>query len=106
VLQFASSRDRAENRSVISDGLSQLSPGAWDLIVLPEAAMRDFGPPDDDLRPDAEHVYTEPDAEPGDDQFAVMLGAEAARLRSTIIAGMFERTDNLPYNTLVLAAPD
>jgi len=108
VLQFASSRDRAENRSVISDGLSQLSPDAWDLIVLPEAAMRDFGPPDDDLRPDAEHVYADPatDAGPGDDRFAAMLGSEAARLQSTIVAGMFERTDNLPYNTLVLAAPD
>lgn len=108
VLQFASSRDRAENRSVISDGLSQLSPGAWDLVVLPEAAMRDFGPPDDDLRPDAEPVYADraTDAETRDDRFAAMLGAESARLQSTIVAGMFERTDNLPYNTLLLAGPD
>lgn len=96
VLQFASSRDRADNRAMISDGLSQLGEDI-DLVVLPEAAMRDFGPPDDDLRPDAE---------PLDGDFAQLLAAEAARLHATVIAGMFERSHDLPYNTLLVASPD
>src|SRR5699024_9904229 len=41
-----------------------------------------------------------------DGEFSAMLGAEAARLQAAIVAGMFERTDDVPYNTLLLAGPD
>lgn len=95
VLQFASSRDLANNRSVIADGLSQLPQ--TDVVVLPEAAMRDFGPPDDDLRPDAETA---------DGLFAQFLAGESMRMQTTVIAGMFEQSGGLPFNTLLMAGPE
>jgi predicted amidohydrolase len=99
LVQLASSLDAASNRDLVTSSLSDLgADDDLDLVVLPEAAMYDFGSPDDDLRPAAE---------PLDGPFVTMLGAEARRLDATIVAGMFERTDDgLPYNTLVVVAPD
>src|SRR5690606_11941809 len=68
-----------------------------DLVVLPEATMHDFGPPKHDLAGVAE---------PLDGPFVDLLGREARRLGTTIVAGMFERTDDLPFNTLVTMGPD
>jgi predicted amidohydrolase len=98
LLQLASDIDAAHNRDLIAGHLADLTyTDGLDLIVLPEASMYDFGSPDDDLRPAAE---------PLDGPFVTMLGAEAQRLGATIVAGMFEQTDALPYNTLVVVGPD
>ena len=100
LVQLASGLDAAGNRDLVVDQLAALGPDdAVDLVVLPEATMVDFGSPDDDLRPSAE---------PLDGPFVTMLAVEARRLGATIVAGMFERVgdDELPYNTLVVVAPD
>lgn len=98
LVQLASATDSATNRTSIAAQLAQLKPSdALDLIVLPEGAMHDFGPRDLDLRPVAETL---------DGLFVQLLAEEAKRLRSTIIAGMFEQADDLPYNTLVVVGPD
>lgn len=97
VVQWAASRDAATNRDEIAQRLGDLEPGSIDLVVLPEAAMVDFGSPDDDLAAVAE---------PLDGPFVTMLADHARRLETTIIAGMFEHTDDLPFNTLVVVGPD
>ncbi len=98
LLQLAADIDAAANRDAIAGRLAELGPAdGLDLVVLPEASMHDFGSPDLDLAAVAE---------PLDGPFVALLGAEAARIGTTIVAGMFERTDGLPYNTLVVLGPD
>ena len=98
VVQLAADVDSASNREAISRQLAELgAEDGLDLVVLPEAAMHDFGSPDLDLAPVAE---------PLDGPFVTMIAAEAVRLGATIVAGMFERTDGLPFNTLVVVGPD
>jgi len=98
LLQLAADIDAAANRAAIAAQLVELGADEGiDLVVLPEASMYDFGPPDLDLAPVAE---------PLDGPFVQTIAAEAVRLGATIIAGMFERTDGLPFNTLVVVGPD
>jgi predicted amidohydrolase len=98
LVQFASATDSATNRTIIQDQLVSLGPSDdLDLVVLPEAAMHDFGSADHDLAAIAE---------PLDGPFVTMLGDQARRTGATIIAGMFERAGELPYNTLVVIGPD
>lgn len=98
LLQLAADIDAAANRDAITAQLAQLSADdGVDLVVLPEASMHDFGAPDLDLAAVAE---------PLDGPFVQMIGVEAVRLSATIVAGMFERTDGLPFNTLVVVSPD
>lgn len=86
LVQVASSLDPAENRA----GLRDLPEG--DLVVLPEAYARDFGSPGSDVS-----AY----AEPLDGPFVTAL-VDAAGDR-TVVAGMFERSDDeaRPFNTVV-----
>ena len=99
LVQLASATDATANRTEITARLAKLDAAdAIDLVVLPEAAMADFGPPDHDLAAVAE---------PLDGPFVQLLGDEARRLGATIIAGMFESTDEgLPFNTLAVVSPD
>ncbi len=98
LVQLASATDSATNRAAIAAQLADLTADEGvDLVVLPEGAMHDFGPTDLDLAPVAE---------PLDGPFVQLLTTEAARLRTTIVAGMFEQTDGLPYNTLVVVDAD
>ena len=96
LVQLASSTDSSANRALVESRLAGLD-GSADLVVLPEGTMHDFGPTDHDLGTAAE---------PLDGPFVAMLGEQARRLDTTIIAGMFERTTDLPFNTLVAVAPD
>ncbi len=96
LVQLASSTDSAANRALVEARLADLD-GASDLVVLPEGTMHDFGSADHDLTSAAE---------PLDGPFVAMLAEQARRLDATVIAGMFERTDQLPFNTLVVVAPD
>ena len=105
LVQWASDLDPATNR----DRLAALSPtGATeateateatadqtDLVVFPEAFARDFGPADDALGP-----YAEALAGP----FGQAVEALAAQLGATVIAGMFEASQDAdrPFNTLLL----
>jgi predicted amidohydrolase len=96
LVQLASSTDSAANRALVEARLGDLD-GAADLVVLPEGTMHDFGTTGHDLAQVAE---------PLDGPFVATLAAQARRLGATVIAGMFERTDELPFNTLVVIAPD
>ena len=94
LVQLVSATDSATNRAEIAGQLAALGDSdGLDLVVLPEGAMHDFGAPDLDLAPVAETL---------DGPFVQLLTTEAKRLQATFIAGMFEQTDGLPYNTLVV----
>ncbi len=98
VVQLSASLDAAANRAAVDAVLDALDPaGAPDVVLLPEATMADFGRHDTDLRPLAE---------PLDGPFVQLLGRHAKRLGATVVAGMFEATDDLPFNTLVALGPD
>jgi predicted amidohydrolase len=96
LVQLASSTDSAANRELVETRLGALD-GAADLVLLPEATMHDFGDPKHDLASAAE---------PLDGPFVSLLAAQARRLGSVVVAGMFEETDDLPFNTLVAVGPD
>src|SRR5689334_19240247 len=96
LVQLASSTDSAANRELVETRLGGLD-GAADLVLLPEATMHDFGDPQHDLAAVAE---------PLDGHFVATLAAQARRLGSVVVAGMFERTEDLPFNTLVAVGPD
>jgi len=96
VVQLASSTDSAANRALVEARLGALD-GSSDLVVLPEATMHDFGSTDHDLAAAAE---------PLDGPFVGLLAEQATRLDATVVAGMFEVADGLPFNTLVAVAPD
>lgn len=91
-LDPASNRDHV--RAAVVAGLA--SSGPVDLVVLPEAAQRDFG--------GGEHL--DEAAEPLDGPFVGLLGELAARAGATVVGGMFERVEGeLPFNTLVAVDP-
>lgn len=95
--QLASSTDSAANRDLVTSVLGAAGEARPDLVVLPEATMHDFGDPGHDLAGSAE---------PLDGPFVGLLTSSARRLGATVVAGMFEATDGLPYNTLVAVGPD
>jgi len=92
LVQHASSLDPEVNLAFL-DSLVQAAAGS-DLVVLPEASARDFGEPGSDLRPFAE---------PMDGPYARSL--HRLGTDTLVVAGMFERTDGLPFNTLVATGP-
>jgi predicted amidohydrolase len=96
-VQLAAATDSAANRDEIAARLAEIDAGSVDLVVLPEAVMHDFGSADHDLAAVAEDL---------DGPFVQLLAEHARRLGTTIVAGMFERTDALPFNTLVVLGPD
>ncbi|MET1061421.1 MAG: carbon-nitrogen hydrolase family protein [Aeromicrobium sp.] len=97
IVQLVSTVDSATNRDAVAAQLTRIEPGSADLVVLPEAAMHDFGSADHDLAAVAEDL---------DGPFVRLLAEHARRLGATLVAGMFERTDALPFNTLVVVGPD
>jgi predicted amidohydrolase len=96
VVQVASSLDPAENREalgVLAD-VCAADPRP-DLVVFPEVMMRDFGKPGSDVSQFAEEL---------DGPFVQRLTELAGVHEVTLVAGMFERSDDpaRPYNTLVV----
>jgi predicted amidohydrolase len=92
LVQHASDLDPAVNR----EALAALVPdGPLDLVVLPEAFARDFGSAGSDVSP-----Y----AEPVDGPFGTELARVASERRTTLVAGMFERSEDptRPWNTLLV----
>jgi predicted amidohydrolase len=99
VVQFEAATDPAANLKRIGELVDEAAAAGAALVVLPEGAMHDFGPPDLALGPVAQAV--------GGD-FTNELGSLAKRHGLTIVAGMFEQSDDAdrPYNTLVVVGPD
>ncbi|MDZ5619591.1 carbon-nitrogen hydrolase family protein [Nocardioides sp. HM23] len=91
LVQAASSLDPADNRAAVD----RLTPDGPDLVVFPEAFARDFGEAGSDVSP-----Y----AEPLDGPFATEVARVARARGSTVVAGMFEQSEDpgRPFNTLVL----
>jgi predicted amidohydrolase len=89
LVQEASSLDPVQNR----DRLAAAVPEGADLVVLPEAWARDFGEPGSDLAAFAE---------PLDGPFVSEVERVASERGTTVIAGLFERGDTTPYNTVVV----
>jgi deaminated glutathione amidase len=97
LVQAAASLDPAENR-VALDVVADVA-GSSDLVVFPEAFMRDFGESGADVAKFAE---------PLDGPFVTRLAELARAHGETLLAGMFETSDDpeRPYNTLVLVDGD
>ncbi len=91
LVQHASGLVPSENRAL----LAELTPGDADLVVLPEAFARDFGEAGSDVGPYAEAV---------DGPFATEVARVADARGTTVLAGMFEVSDDAarPWNTLVM----
>jgi deaminated glutathione amidase len=97
LLQLASALDPAENRAAL-DAVAEAAVDPVDLVVLPEAFMRDFGDAGSDISEFAE---------PLDGPFVARLTEVAAKSGTTVVAGMFEVSDDpaRPYNTLAVVGP-
>ncbi|MQA05333.1 MAG: hydrolase [Streptosporangiales bacterium] len=102
VMQFAAGSDKDENLATVQRLFDQLrttlgSDSAPAMVVLPEAAMREFGPAGDQLAPHAE---------PLDGPFVQELAKLAKDHATTVVAGVFESGDgDRVYNTLVALDP-
>jgi deaminated glutathione amidase len=96
LMQTASVLDSAENREALGAvaRVVRRDPRP-DLVVFPEAFMRDFGAPGSDVSAFAE---------PLDGPFVRRLTELAGRHDVTLLAGMFEASGDpdRPYNTLVV----
>ena len=91
LVQWEADLDPAVNRKRLAS-----LPREADLIVLPEAFARDFGPPGSDVSEFAEAT---------DGAFATEVRRQAAAREATVVAGMFEASPERPghpYNTLVV----
>lgn len=95
LVQKASSLDPAENRDALDAALDAISVTAQpaDLVLFPEAFMCDFGNPGTDISEFAE---------PMDGPYVDRLTELAAKSGTTLVAGMFETSEDpgRPYNTL------
>ncbi|MCW2796220.1 carbon-nitrogen hydrolase family protein [Nocardioides sp.] len=91
LVQEASGLDQAANRV----RLGELTPAGSDLVVFPEAFGRDFGAAGSDISAFAE---------PLDGPFATEVERVASHRGATVVAGMFETSDDpqRPFNTLVV----
>lgn len=97
--QFAATTDKLENLARIRTMVAEAAASGAELVVVPEAAMHDFGAPDLPLGPVAESL---------DGPFVEAICQLSAEHTTTIVAGMFERSDDAgrPYNTLIVGGPD
>ena len=98
LVQKASGLDPAENLAALDDVVAEAFSGSSprpDLVVLPEVFMRDFGKPGSDIGAFAEDL---------DGPFVRRLRQKAEEYDVTLVAGMFERSEDpaRPYNTLVV----
>ena len=99
LVQRAASLDPAANRDALDSLTLEQDTG---LVLLPEAYMRDFGTPGTESGDIAGF------AEKLDGPFVARLTGLAARHATTVVAGMFEVSDDpdRPYNTLVVVDAD
>lgn len=98
--QFAAGFDKPANLATAQTLIAKAAGDRARLVVLPEAAMHDFGPQD---------LALAPFAEPLDGAFVTGVGESAKQYGVTVVAGMFESVDGDParaYNTVVAVGPD
>ncbi len=94
LVQQASGLDPADNRA----RTAELTPTGCDLVVFPEAWARDFGEAGSDVS-----AYAEALDGPQTSPFVATVASVAAERETTVVAGMFEASDDpaRPWNTLV-----
>lgn len=98
VLQYAAGDDKPAARDRLTALVNQAAADGARLVVAPEAAMHDFGPPDRSLAAVAE---------PLDGPFVTAVVDAARATGATVLAGMFEQADGeRAYNTVVAVGPD
>jgi predicted amidohydrolase len=92
LVQAASTLDPADNLAALREGVAAAS---GELVVFPEAFARDFGEAGSDVSPFAEAV---------DGTFGGEVARLAAEHGRTVVAGMFEASDDpgRPFNTLLV----
>jgi predicted amidohydrolase len=97
--QFSARTDKAANRAASAGLVASAADQGAEVVVLPEAAMYDFGPRGHSLADAAEKV---------DGEFVTWLSDLAARHHMMAVAGMFEVSDDpeRPYSTLVVVDAD
>jgi len=99
LIQLSATTDVEGNMEAITRLVGEAAGAGAGLVVLPEAAMHDFGAADVELGPVAQ---------PRDGVFGQFLAAQARQHSITLVAGMFERSEDpgRPYNTLLVASHD
>jgi predicted amidohydrolase len=99
MVQFAAGTDVAANLDQVGALVRQAKAADPELIVVPEAAMHDFGAGEVPLGPVAQSL---------DGAFVSGLADLARETSATVVAGMFEKSNDeeRPYNTLVAIGPD
>lgn len=94
VAQFGASDDKKMNLCVIEHLAWCAAEGGADMLFLPEYAM---------FRAESDHAAQNTQAaEPLDGEFVSALSEAAQGQGLWICAGMYEKTDGLPYNTTVV----
>jgi deaminated glutathione amidase len=98
LVQKTASLDPAKNRDALAALPGRLEPNTG-LVLVPEAFMRDFGSPGSDISEFAEKL---------EGPFVQCLTEVADQAGTTIVAGMFEVSDDpdRPYNTVVVVDAD
>lgn len=98
-VQFAATTDPVDNLEALGPLVREAGRQGADVIVVPEGAMHDFGPPD---------MFLGRAAEPVDGPFGATMGELARETGAVVVAGMFERSHDpaRPFNTLVTFGPD
>lgn len=99
LIQFAAATDTTANLAAIQRLVADAAVAGPDIVILPEACMHDFGPPEMSLGTVAE---------PLDGPFVTALGELARQYTTYLVAGVIEESDDpeRPYNTLVVLGPD
>jgi predicted amidohydrolase len=98
VTQIAAGMDKSDNLTRLTTLIERAAEQGAELVVAPEAAMHDFGPPDLPLAPVAE---------PLDGPFVTTIADAAKRRGVSVIAGMFEVAEgDRVFNTVVAVGPD
>src|SRR5207247_19164 len=96
--QFPASDDKTANLERLTALARRAADQGVDLVVCPEAAMHDFGPPDRALGPVAETL---------DGPFVSALRDLARDVGVALVAGMFESAEGgLAHNTVVAVDGD
>jgi len=99
LIQLAVTSDVEANMSALAPLVGDAARAGAQLVVLPEAAMHDFG---------VAGLELGPVAQTRDGIFGTFVAAQARQHAITLVAGMFEQSEDpsRPFNTLLVASRD